>query len=226
MKPKRLIMILVVSIAIAVIVLSLVAVYSENHVVDSPIDGALSRVACLGDSITQTTGYPEDLQALLGNSSVVGNFGVSGSSVNFESSEPYYFEQAFHDARAFAPTTVIIMLGTNDAHPDVYQQINNFIVDYERIIESLQGLSSKPQIFIVEPSPIFNNSLGVDGASFAQGIIPRIQEVANQTGLPIIDVYTQLLSHNDCFPDGVHPNSEGAQMIANIIYAAISSNSQ
>ena len=85
MKPKRLIMILVVSIAIAVIVLSLVAVYSENHVVDSPIDGALSRVACLGDSITQTTGYPADLQALLGNSSVVGNFGVSGSSVNFES---------------------------------------------------------------------------------------------------------------------------------------------
>ena len=117
------------------------------------------------------------------------------------------------------------MLGTNDARTDIYQQISNFVVDYERIIKSIQSLSSKPQIFLVEPPPIFNNTLDLNGTSFAQGVIPRIEQVANATGLPIINVYTPLINHPEYFPDGVHPNSEGAQIIANIIYDAINSNS-
>jgi lysophospholipase L1-like esterase len=220
-KIKR---ILAVSIAIIVITLSLIVVFSENHAGGST-DSKLARVACLGDSITQMTGYPADLQTLLGISSVVGNFGVSGSTVNFDSGEPYYFETAFHNAKVFEPTTVIIMLGTNDAHADTYQQINSFVADYERIIGSIEALNSKPQIFIVEPPPIFNNTLGVNGTSFAQGIIPRIQEVASKLGLPTIDVYTPLLNHPEYFPDGIHPNNTGAQVIANIIYEALNSNS-
>jgi lysophospholipase L1-like esterase len=223
MKTKRK-TILAVSIAILVITLSLIVVFSEN-LASTSADDKLARVACLGDSITQMTGYPADLQTLLGNSSVVSNFGVSGSTVNFNSSEPYYYEHAFHNAKAFEPTTVIIMLGTNDAHADVYPQVNDFVADYERIIASIQALNSKPQIFLVEPPPIFNNTLGVNGTSYAQGIIPRIQEVASQLGLPIIDVYTPLLNHSEYFSDGVHPNSAGAQVIANIIYKALKSNS-
>jgi lysophospholipase L1-like esterase len=225
MEPKRkTIIILAACAAIIVIALSLIPVFTANHA--SNIDVAnLSRVACLGDSITQDTGYPADLQMLLGNNSTVGNFGVSGSTVNFHSGEAYYYEPAFHNAKVFLPTTVIIMLGTNDAHADVYQYVNNFVADYETIIESMDAISSKPQIFLVEPPPIFNNTLGINGATFAQGIIPRIKEIADQTGLPVINVYTPLLNHSAYFPDGIHPNSEGAQVIANIIYAAISSNS-
>ena len=126
-------------------------------------DNKLARVACLGDSITQLTGYPADLQTLLGNNSIVGNFGVSGSTVNFNTDEPYFFELAFRHALAFEPTTVIIMLGTNDARTDNYQQINTFVADYERIISRIQALSSKPQIFLVEPPPIFNNTLDLNG---------------------------------------------------------------
>ena len=119
MNPKRkTIAILAVSVAIVLIALSIVPVFTENHAEN--IGAAnLTRVACLGDSITQVTGYPADLQALLGNNSTIGNFGVSGSTVNFHSGEAYYFEPAFHNAKAFEPTTVIIMLGTNDAHADV-----------------------------------------------------------------------------------------------------------
>ena len=47
-------------------------------------------------------------------------FGFSGSTVIFNSSEPYYFNHEFKNAKFFGPTTVIIMLGTNDAHSDVY----------------------------------------------------------------------------------------------------------
>ena len=123
MKPKK-ITILAVSIAIVVIALSLVVVFSENHASDS-VDSKLARVACLGDSITQITGYPADLQTLLGNSSIVGNFGVSGSTVDFYTDKPYFFEPNSGTLQNFEPTTVIIMLGTNDARTDNYQQINS-----------------------------------------------------------------------------------------------------
>ena len=34
--------------------------------------------------------------------------------------------------------------------------------------------------------------------------------------LSIINVYKPLISHPQYFPDGIHPDSEGAQIIANI----------
>ncbi|MCX8153919.1 MAG: GDSL-type esterase/lipase family protein [Candidatus Bathyarchaeota archaeon] len=191
---------------------------------DRSMNRKFARVACLGDSITEASGYPEYLQALLGNDSVVGNFGVSGATVSLNSYKPYYFEHAFEEAKHFEPTTVIVMLGTNDARTDYYQQIDNFISDYSRIIKSLQTLNGKPQIFLVKPPPIFNNTYELNGNNFVAGILPRIEKVANTFGLPVIDVYTQLANQPEYFPDGVHPNTEGAKIIANIIYSAIASN--
>ena len=52
-------------------------------------------------------------------------------------------------------------------------------------------------------------------------IIPAIEQVANQTNLPLIDVYTPLLDHPEYFKDGVHLNDEGSQVVANIIYNAL-----
>jgi hypothetical protein len=221
-KTKR---ITAVGIAILILALSLTVVFSQN-LASTSTDSKLARVACLGDSITAVTGYPEDLQRLMGNASIVCNFGYSGSTVVFNSSEPYMFEHEFKNARVFGPTAVVIMLGTNDAHADVYSHINDFVPNYERMIGSIQAMKSKPQIFLVQPPPIFNNTLGVDIDSYVQGIIPRIQEVANQTGLPLIDVYTPLLNHPEYFTDGLHPNSDGAKVIADTIYEAIISNSQ
>jgi lysophospholipase L1-like esterase len=224
MNHKRKI-ILAASVAILIIALSMVVVFSENLANKNVHSNNLARVACLGDSITNITGYPEDLQVMLGNNSIVGNFGVSGATVDFNTAKPYFFESEFNHVRSFLPTTVIIMLGTNDARTDNYQQINTFVADYERMISRIQAWSSKPQIFLVEPPPIFNNTLNLNGTSFAQGVIPRIQQVANAVGLPIINVYTPLVNYPEYFSDGVHPNSQGAQVIANIIYNALNSDS-
>jgi len=226
MNPKRK-TILAVTIAVIVITLSLITVLAENRTSDSPdvkLDDKLARVACLGDSITNITGYPADLQTLLGNSSIVGNFGVTGATVDFYTEKPYFFEPTFRNASSFEPTTVIIMLGTNDARTDNYLQINSFVLDYEKTITRIQTFSSNPQIFLVEPPPIFNNTLDLNSTSFVEGVIPRIEQVATAMGLPIINLYTPLINHPEYFSDGVHPNSEGAQIIANIIYKAISAN--
>jgi lysophospholipase L1-like esterase len=52
-------------------------------------------------------------------------------------------------------------------------------------------------------------------------VIPRIEQVANAMNLPIIDVYAAFANHSEYFWDGVHPNSEGAELIATEIYKAI-----
>lgn len=77
------------------------------------------RVACVGDSITQGSGYPAKLQVLLGTNYSVGNFGVSGSTVTLNSTKPYMNQTAFEKAQQFQPKVVVIMLGTNDARTDL-----------------------------------------------------------------------------------------------------------
>jgi lysophospholipase L1-like esterase len=219
MNPKRL-KILAVSIAILIIALSLTVAFSQSPIKEGS-DDKLALVACLGDSITNMTDYPADLQALLGQNSSVRNFGMDGATVNFDSNRTYYFSDEYFAARGFLPTTVIIMLGTNDARTTIYSQIDHFVSDYEHMIGKVENFSSKPQIFLVEPPPIYSNTMNLNGTNLVQGVIPRIQQVADKLHLPIIDIYTPLLNHPDYFTDGVHPNSRGAQVIANTIYDAI-----
>ena len=109
--------------------------------------------------------------------------------------------------------------------PTTTNNINSFVADYEMMIYRIQTLVGNATIFLVEPPPIYNNTLSLNSTDFAQGVIPRIQQVASAEGLHLIDAYDPLLNHPEYFPDGVHPDSEGAQIIANIIYNAIKSNS-
>ena len=227
MNAKRKI-IIIVPVVFLLVALSLTVVFSENlatRAVNDP-SSKLTRVACLGDSITNSTGYPEQLQSLLGNGSVVGNFGVNGATVNLNSNNPYYYDLTYRDARNFLPTTVIIMLGTNDARSDNYQKISTFTANYERLLNRTERWNSTQQIFLVIPPPIFNNTLDLNSTSYVNGVIPKIRQIASDLGLPLIDVYTPLMDHPEYFIDGVHPNSQGAQTIANTIYQAITMNSK
>ena len=179
------------------------------------------RVACVGDSITEGTEYPADLSMLLGANYTVGNFGVGGSTVSLNSQNPYMNTSAFQKATEFQPNIVIIMLGTNDAHPILEQYNGSFVDDYVKLVAAFQALASKPKIWIVLPPPVFNNESGISPQYFALTVIPSIEQAAKQTNLPVINVYSALANYSDCFPDGVHPNSEGAKLIANEIYKAI-----
>ncbi len=221
LKNKR---ILAVSIVVLILVLSLVVVFSESRA--SNVDGQLTRIACLGDSITNMTQYPADYQTLVGKTSIIENFGYNGATINFYSDRPYFFSDQYRSARNFLPNIVILMLGTNDARSNVNQQIDRIVGDYEHMISRIQIFGSSPKIFLVIPPPIYTNTLDLNATVLTQEVIPRIQQVANETGLPLIDVYTPLLNHPEYFPDGVHPNNEGAQVIANTIYDAITADSK
>lgn len=183
---------------------------------------ATIRVACVGDSITEGSLYPENLWMLLGDGYRVDNFGYHGTTVTRDSPTPYMNESVFRQALEFNPDIVIIMLGTNDALPALEEYNAYFVEDYLALIEQFKTLENKPQIWLVLPPPIFHNGTGLSTEFFEQHIIPDIKQVAQKADLPIIDVYTALQSHPEVFPyDGVHPNDEGSQLIAEAIYKAI-----
>ncbi len=183
------------------------------------------RVACVGDSLTQSTEYPYDLWMLLGNESYsLHNFGAGSTMITLQSETPYMNTTACNDALHFKPNIVIIMLGTNDAQPSVERYNATFVQDYVALIEGFQELSSKPQIWLMLPPPIFSNQSGkIDPEYFKATVIPGIEQAANTTNLPIIDVYSVFAGHSDYVPDGVHINSEGAKLIASVVYEALTS---
>ncbi len=181
------------------------------------------RVACVGDSLTQSTAYPYDLWMLLGNTDfTVRNFGAGSTTVLLNSETPYMKTNIFQNALEFQPNIIIIMLGTNDAQPSLHRYNTSFVDDYVKLVAAFQGLSSKPKIWIVLPPPIFSNQDNkIDQEYFKLTIIPAIEQVARETNLPIVDVYSALISHPNFFSDGLHVNSEGAKLIADQIYKAI-----
>ena len=179
------------------------------------------RVACVGDSLTEGSGYPSDLWMLLGSNYSIGNFGKGGAMVFLRSPTAYINETVFEEAKNFQPNVVIIMLGTNDALPGLNVSEDEFIQDYKTLICEFQALASKPQIWIVKPPPIFNDGTGLSTRFFEQTILPGIEKVANDTTIPLVDVYSRLINHPDYFVDGVHPYMEGAQIIADQIYKSI-----
>jgi lysophospholipase L1-like esterase len=153
---------------------------------------------------------------------VVGNFGVMGATVSFGSVNPYYFTEAYPDAVDFKPSTVVLMLGTNDARADAHEFIDTFVGNYKTIIKGIQDSSSnKTQVYLVKPPPVLENDFNISNTILAEEVIPKIEQVATELNLPIIDLYTPLLNHPEYYLDGVHLNSEGAQVIADIIYQAI-----
>jgi alpha-L-fucosidase 2 len=114
------------------------------------------------------------------------------------------------------------MLGTNDAQPNLEIHNANFVNNYLTLVSAFQSLTSKPKIWIVLPPPIFSNQSGeIDPEYFKLTIIPCIEQLANETDLQTIDVFSALAGYADYFPDGVHSNSAGAKLIADEIYKAI-----
>ena len=179
------------------------------------------RIACVGDSITGGTFYPDDLWMLLGANYTVDNFGVGGTAASLDSSSPYMHQSEFERAKHFQPNIVIIMLGTNDANAIITPNNGSFVSSYVKLVEEFQALSSQPKIWIVKPPPVFSNGTTPSAELLNNYILPSIEQVALQTNSPIIDVYSAVSNSSQFFPDGVHPDPDGSQLIANEIYRAI-----
>ncbi len=128
---------------------------------------------------------------------------------------------ALKAAKQFQPQIVIIMLGTNDANPTLNESNAVFVADYVKLVSQFEGLASKPKVWIVNPPPIFNNTVGLNGEFFVQSILPGIVQVSMSTGASVIDAYTPLVNHSAYFLDGVHPDVNGSMIVASTVYDAL-----
>jgi acyl-CoA thioesterase-1 len=193
---------------------------------------AAKLVACVGDSITYGAGitdrlnygYPAQLQRLLrqyDRSWEVRNFGVSGTTLLARGDLPYIRQTAYNDAQACSPDLVIIQLGTNDSKPQNWQYQAEFVADYGALIDVFRSLPSRPQVWICKPVPAFAVGWGITNAVIRDEILPLIEQIGREKDVPVIDLYTALLDAGKLFPDGIHPNAEGAGLMAQTIAACL-----
>lgn len=180
------------------------------------------KVACIGNSITfgasierrDSLSYPAQMGRLLGAEWEVKNFGVSGSTLLKKGNKPYWKQQAFTDALAFNPDVVVIKLGTNDTKPYNWKFKSEYVPDYLAMIDTLRSLPSKPEILLCFPAPAYGNRWGIRDSIIRVDVIPNVKIVAKQRKLKTIDLYKTLSNHIEMFPDSIHPNAQGAALIA------------
>ncbi len=192
-------------------------------------DGAKIKVGCVGDSITAGAGtkkpnnsYPAQLGALLGAGYEVKNFGNSGSTMLDDGDKPYKKQKSFADAVTFAADIYVIKLGTNDSKPQNWSKKEGFAASTKSLVEAFQKANPKAKIYLCTPVPVIGKgNYGINNEKVQGEIIPLIRQVAAEMKLPVIDLYTALDGHPDLFPDRVHPNDDGATLIAKAVAAAV-----
>ena len=185
------------------------------------------KVACIGDSITEGVGaergksYPSELQEMLGDKWVVGNFGVSGRTLLKKGDFPYWNEAKYQDSLKSEPDVVIIMLGTNDTKPQNWKFESEFVADYTELVKSFQALPSKPRIYVCRPCPVPEpGNFGINEKNLKEWI-KRIDKLAKDMDLGVIDMHEALEDKPGLIPDKVHPNTEGAGEMAAAAYEAL-----
>ncbi|MCE8949305.1 GDSL-type esterase/lipase family protein [Bacteroides thetaiotaomicron] len=188
------------------------------------------RVACIGNSITFGAGirnrsrdsYPSVLARMLGDSYWVKNFGVSARTMLNKGDHPYMNEPAYKNALAFNPNIVVIKLGTNDSKSFNWKYRADFMKDAQTMIDAFKGLPSQPKIYLCYPSKAYLTGDGINDDIISKEIIPMIKKLAKKNNLSVIDLHTAMDGMPELFPDRIHPNEKGAQVMAKAVYQSIS----
>lgn len=193
------------------------------------------RVACVGNSITYGTGiadrehfsYPVQLQHMLGNGYVVGNFGKPGATLLYKGHRPYVEQTEFKEALRFKGDIAVIHLGINDTDPRNWPNYRDeFVKDYLSIMDSLRAANPKVRFILARMTPIADrHPRFLSGTKqWHDEIQTSIETVARVSGAELIDFHEPLYPYPNLLPDAIHPNPEGAGILAKTVYGGITGN--
>lgn len=193
------------------------------------------RVACVGNSITYGTGiadrehfsYPVQLQQMLGNGYVVGNFGKPGATLLYKGHRPYVEQPEFKEALRFKGDIAVIHLGINDTDPRNWPNYRDeFVKDYLSIMDSLRAANPKVRFILARMTPIADRHPRFQSGTkqWHDEIQTAIETVARVSGAELIDFHEPLYPYPNLLPDAIHPNPEGARILAKTVYGGITGN--
>lgn len=193
---------------------------------------SIYQVYCLGDSITYGSGlpkeirseacYPGRLQQLLGMHYQVMNYGVSGRTL-MENTERAYRDTGYVDmVKLQNPDVIFLMLGTNDSKLGVWDSVQ-YHKEYVALVKELQTIAGQPDIYLMIPPEAFPGEDGVIVYGIRNDVIRDemrdiVRIVAEETGAELIDLYAVTEDHPEYFMDGVHPNQQGYEVLADAVY--------
>ena len=192
---------------------------------------AKTVLVCIGNSITIRNpkggdNYISQLTQMLGSEYEVINFGVDGRTMSRKGDLPYWKEEYFKEIFTIKPDIITIMLGTNDAKIFNWKVCKKYFKkDAQAMVDSILTISPKPFLFLALPPPVFpgkyttKGKLSVNG-NFIFEQIPMLLEVAEKSGVRLIDAYTHMDS-SGYFADGLHPNLEGHSLLAKIFFESL-----
>lgn len=194
--------------------------------------GAKTKVACVGNSITygflvenrEENAYPKQLSRMLGEDYEVANFGHSGSTLLKKGHKPYVKVPEYQAALDFNPDVIVMHLGVNDTDPRNWPEYGDeFVGDYIDLINSFKKVNPKVRVILAQLTPLsashFRFRTGT--RDWRKEIRRAIADVAAATGSELIDFEPPFRDRQNLMPDGIHPNAEGAALLAQSAFKAI-----
>jgi hypothetical protein len=210
---KKKLRLLAIGLAVLTVSSTLVAVYMFAK---PKFKQTKFRVACVGDTSQEEPITHLSLGYCLDRATPLTTLELAGQLFLYL---PETIWTSLHQKKRFQPNIVIIMLRDKRCWPIHCQITAGLLKITWSWSKAFEALSTKPKIYSVAASSFQERNK--NRYKFSQTMWFWYKETAKQTGLPIIDVYLALADKSDFFPDGIHPNVDGAKLIANEVYKAI-----
>lgn len=192
-----------------------------------------TKIACIGASIVygkhipyrEKNSFPAKLNEMLGESYHVENFGWPGAAVQRGSDLFYRDLPQYEEALQFDGDIYVVMIGTNDSKRINYSDEANFKKDYIRLLDSFISPDKNPLFLLLNLPDIMSNDFTneVFDIEKIKPINENIRATAEEKSWSFVDINAVFSHRPDLYvEDGVHPNADGAQMIAESAYNVIS----
>jgi lysophospholipase L1-like esterase/pimeloyl-ACP methyl ester carboxylesterase len=176
----------------------------------------------IGVENREKNNFPQQLQYLLGANYKVTNFGVANSPVLSNGLNSYTKTAAFKKSQTINPNIVFVELGLDEIKATDTAVISNFTNTLEGIVQSYANLSARPRVVLLLPLPIFlNDSSLLNNSVIKNKIIPKIQKIAFEKNLEVLDLFSMFIDKQDLFLDKVHPSSLGGTLISKWLYEIV-----
>ena len=170
----------------------------------------------------------------LGPEVAVLNAGVNGDIT------PLALERLDKEVLKPGPDIVTVMFGVNDAgyyRPETDGFADTPRVEVSQFRKCLTAIVTRIQaagaeVILLTPLPMNSHYWGTDLKAYVENGLNFLvtqyaqacREVAAAREVPLVDTYAYFDSHpetEDLVPDGIHPNPEGHQVIADLLFPAL-----